>query len=139
LCRRLLEEEVAACNRGHLRRRLRDDVTLEGDGTVLVRVAGPDGRPYLLALTSDNYNAEPLSLSAVDPETREPLPEEGWPEFLRFGSPHPVTGCPWSCTRGLAEYYIHHSHVSESWDVDRTRRRLEVLLGHLVDKMRVPG
>jgi hypothetical protein len=139
LCCRLLAEEVAACNRGHLRERLRHDVVLEGEGTVLVRVDVPGGAQHLLALTGDNYNAEPLSLSVIDPVTREPLPEERWPEHLRFGSPHPVTGTPWSCTRGLAEYYVHFSHVQESWDADRVRRRLEVLLGHLLSKMGVPS
>jgi hypothetical protein len=138
LCRRLLAEEVAACNRGRLRQRLRHDVELEGDYTVVVRVDVPAGARYVLALTGDNYNAEPLSLGVLDPETGEPLPEEGWPPRLRFGSPHPVTQRPWSCTRGLAEYYMHYSHVGESWDADRVARRLEVLVGHLLNKMDVP-
>lgn len=139
LCARLLAEEVAACNRGYLRRRLGHDVELEGEGTVLVRVEVPAGARYVLALTGDNYNAEPLSLAALDPETGEPLSEERWPTRLRFGSPHPVTKRPWSCTRGLAEYYTHFSHVKESWDADRVARRLEVLVGHLLNKMDVPS
>src|SRR4051812_17487471 len=64
-CQRLFAEEVAACNRGPLRRRLGRDVELDGPGTVVVQVEAPAGFPHVLTLTGDNYNAEPLSLMAV--------------------------------------------------------------------------
>jgi hypothetical protein len=135
LSRRLLGEEVAAGNRGDLRRRLLSDLSIHAD-TVLVDVEDANG-PHLLALTSMNYNAQPLSLAVVDRGDHTPLGEGRWPVRLRFGSPHPVTGGPWCCTRGLAEYYTHFSHLQERWDRDRAGRRLDVLVGHLLDRMGV--
>lgn len=137
LCQHLLAQEVAAANRGHLRGRLAADVLLDGT-TAVVDVQAPDGR-HLLALSGDNYNAEPLDLMAIDRTTREPLAEAGWPARLLFGSPHPVTQRPFCCVRGLAAYYIHPSHLEERWDRDRAGRRLDVLLGHLLDRMEVPA
>lgn len=137
LCTQLLAEEVAASNRGHLRRRLLSDLELDGT-TVLVDVQDEHGR-HLLALTGNNYNTEPLSLTVVDRDTREPRPEERWPVGLRFGSPHPVTQEPFCCLRGLAEYYTHPSHLKERWDRDRAGRYLDVVLGHVLDRIRVPA
>jgi len=137
LCQQLLADEVTACNRGRLRARLANDVLLDEDGRVVFEVETQYGR-QVLTLQGDNYDAEPLGLSAIDPDTRQPLPEDRWPARLRSGL-HPITQEPWYCMRGLAEYYIHPSHVSESWDQDRVARRLEVVIGHLLDRMEVPA
>jgi hypothetical protein len=137
LCMQLLGEEVTASNRGHLRGRLAADLVLDGT-TVLVDAQDAQGR-HLLALTGDKYNTDPLSLAVVDRETRKPLPESSWPVGLRFGSPHPVTKKPFCCLRGVAEYYTHPSHLTERWDRDRAGRYLDVVVGHLLDKMGVPA
>ncbi len=139
LSKALLAEEVAVGNRGRLRVRLPSDLVLE-DATVFVTVANATDAPlHVLTLTGDNYNAEPLHLAAVHPKTHELLSEEAWPVGLRFGSPHPVYQRPFCCLRGLADYYTHPSHLQERWDRDRPGRRLDVVVGHLLDRMGVPA
>jgi hypothetical protein len=136
LCHQLLAEEVATVNRGHLGKRLPEDVRLEGT-RVLVSVQADDCK-FLLALDGPNYNAEPLHLHVLDEDGIEVVEEDGWPAGLRFGSPHPVLGGAWCCLRGLAQYYVHSSHCTERWDAQRPGLRLEVLLGQLLDRMKVP-
>jgi hypothetical protein len=139
LSKALLAQEVALANRGELRRRLPSDLVLE-DATVFVTVANAADSPlHMLALAGENYNAEPLHLTAVHPETRGFLSEEDWPVGLRFGSPHPVHQRPFCCLRGIADYYTHPSHLQERWDRDRPGRRLDVVIGHLLDRMGVPA
>jgi len=139
LSKGLLADEVALGNRGQLRRRLGSDLVLE-DATVFVTVAdAADSALHMLALTGENYNAEPLDLTAVHPKTRGFLSEEEWPVGLRFGSPHPVHQRPFCCLRGIADYYTHPSHLQERWDRDRPGRRLDIVIGHLLDRMGVPA
>ncbi len=135
LCQKLLAEEMLLANTRPVRARLADDLSLN-DLTVLVPVHHGD-RAYQLALTGKNYNATPLSLAIRDPGTGQDLGQEGWPSNLSGGI-HPVTQLPFCCIRGLAEYYIHPSHLAERWDQHRATHRLDVLLGHLLNKIGVP-
>jgi hypothetical protein len=134
LCEQLLSKELAYANGRPVRARLADDLRLDGT-TVLADVA-QDGSRYRLALSGENYNAEPLALSVRDPDTDAVLDAAGWPPNLNGGI-HPVTEAPFCCIRGVAEYYIHPSHLQERWDQHRGALRLDVLLAHVLDKMGV--
>jgi hypothetical protein len=135
LCEQLLREEVNFANTRPVRARLAGDVQIE-DLAVLVDVT-QQGRTYRLALSGDNYNAEPLSLSVRDIANGATLGQEGWPPSLSGGI-HPVTNAPFCCIRGVAEYYIHPSHLQERWDQHRRALRVDVLVGHILDKMGAP-
>jgi hypothetical protein len=136
LCQRLLAEEVELANKRPVRERLAGELTID-ELTVLAPVRAGD-RDYLLALAGENYNATPLSLSVHDPASGEELEQDGWPPGVNDGI-HPVTNLPFCCMRGLAEYYIHPSHIAERWDRHRATHRLDVLLGHLLTRIGVPG
>lgn len=135
LVEELLAEEVAAVQANA---RLRERLTRieQRDRSVLVWADGPAGL-LLLRLDGPNYDAEPLSLMALDPEGEAPLPGSQWPPGLYFGSDHPLLERPWACIGGTYEYHLHPSHLNESWDRFRYGHDLATLIGHLLNKARV--
>ena len=136
LCRRLLERQARTVNTGPVRARLLRAVELDGT-RALVSFRTAD-REHLLAFDGPNYDAEPLAMQVLRPDTQESLPGPEWPAGLYFGSDHPVLGRAWTCVRGLYEYYCHPSHLTERWDQQRYALRFEILLGQLLDKAAVP-
>lgn len=131
LVEQLIAEEVERVRGNDL---LRDRVRLEQEGTrVLAHARRPD-RSVLLALDGPNYDAEPLALMALDPESREPLVGSAWPPGLAYGQEHSVLHRPWSCLRGTYEYYLWPGHNVESWDQQRYAIDLPTLIGHLLNK-----
>jgi len=86
-----------------------------------------------IALDGPNYDTEPLGLSVVD-LTGVRVTRERWPNGL-FHSDHPVTGQPFACLRGLAEYFAHPRHPNECWDQFRGRIHLVDLISHILSKV----
>ena len=68
---------------------------------------GRDGRPGLFRLGCSQFDAEPPTVSMIDPTTRAGLPMEQWTPGVPH-SVHPVTGKPFVRLQGTAEYHTHH-------------------------------
>jgi len=126
LLHQLLDAEVAVA-----RNRLGQRVTgIHRDGYVVrTPVRAPDRRQVWLSLSGLNYDAEPFSVFVADDEGATSA--DLWPTGLLAGV-HPVTGQPFACVQGCAEYYIHTSHFQDRWDAVRPRIRLADLLDHLL-------
>jgi hypothetical protein len=130
---RLLDHELAAC---------RDDPQLESAGveirrdktSILVRFEeGRDGRPGVFRLECAEFDAQPPSVAMLDPDTGEELPIGRWTPGVPH-SVHPVTGKPFVCIQGIAEYHSHPSHLDDSWDRYRNRFRLPQTIRALLRK-----
>lgn len=102
---------------------------------VQVPLRAANDQQVWLTLSGENYDADPFSVSVVDAEG--PVGAELWPPSL-FGGMHPVTGQPFVCVQGCAEYYSHPSHFRDRWDAVRPRLRLPNLLDHLLRRAGVP-
>lgn len=87
----------------------------------------------VIVLDGRNYDAAPLSLSVADAD-RRPVDASRWPPGLCH-SIHPVTGRPFACLQGLAEYFSHPSHGGDSWDRYRNQIRLVDLVEHILRKV----
>jgi hypothetical protein len=105
------------------------------EGTdILVRFdLGRDGRPGLFRLGCSQFDAEPPTVSMVDPITRAELPLEQWTPGVPH-SIHPGTGKPFVCLQGTAEYHTHPSHVQDGWDRYRRVFRLKQTVHRLLQK-----
>jgi hypothetical protein len=73
----------------------------------------------------------------VDPVTSEELPMEAWTPGVPH-SIHPVTGKPFVCLQGIAEYHSHPSHLTDSWDRYRHIYRIPQTVKALLNKAGVP-
>jgi hypothetical protein len=103
----------------------------EGTDVFVAFPAGRDGQPGLFRLGCAKFDAEPPTVAMLDPQTREELPLERWTPGVPH-SIHPVTGKPFVCLQGTAEYHSHPSHLQDSWDryrpVFRLAQTVRVLL-----------
>lgn len=133
LLAQLLDRELAVCAADPLLSAL--DVTIRRDGhVVLIRFQrGRDGQPGAFRLDCAQFDAQPPSVAMVDPDSGQDLPMERWTPGVPH-SIHPVTGRPFVCLQGVAEYHSHPSHLDDSWDRYRTRYRLAQTIRRLLDK-----
>lgn len=70
-------------------------------------------RPLRLRLQADGWDETPPSIVLLNPDGSlwtGPLPGGV------FNAPHPSTGRPFICMRGVREYHTHPSHLNEHWD-----------------------
>jgi hypothetical protein len=102
---------------------------------IQVPLRAANDQPVWLTLSGEKYDSDPFSVSVVDAEGRAGA--ELWPPSL-LGGLHPVTGQPFVCVQGCAEYYTHPSHFRDRWDAVRSRLRLPDLLDHLLRRAGVP-
>lgn len=110
---------------------------LERAGSAIHVTCTPVGRaPVRLTFDGRRYDLEPLSLIVCDPDTGTPLDQAGWGAL--FHSIHPVLGRPFCCIRGLLEYHLHPSHISDPWELHRATLTFPTLLGHILAKAGVP-
>lgn len=105
-------------------------------GTILVRF-DVGGRRGVFALDCSAFDADPPSVAMVDSETLEPLSIERWAPGVPH-SIHPVTGEPFVCLQGVAEYHTHPSHLDDHWDRYRAIYRLPQTVSRLLEKAGVP-
>ena len=87
----------------------------------------------VIVLDGHRYDAAPLSLFVAD-NNRDPVDATRWPPGLNH-STHPVTGRPFACLQGLAEYFSHPSHRGDDWDRYRYQIRLVHLVEHILRKV----
>ena len=132
LCGALLAEEVEVARDvvGHR-------ATFDQQGTTVYANATCNGQAVCLRFEGPNYNAEPLSCQAVDPDTHRPLAAERWPPGLGAG-PHPSLPRPFICILGLYEYHCHFSHVDAAWDRYRYRYPFYNLVRIVLDRAGCP-
>jgi hypothetical protein len=133
LLAQLLDREVAVCAEDPMLAGL--DIAIRREGhVVLVRFErGRDGRPGMFQLDCGQFDAQPPSVAMVDPDTGQDLPIERWTPGVPH-SIHPITGRPFVCIQGVAEYHSHPSHLDDSWDRYRTRYRLAQTIRRLLQK-----
>ena len=91
------------------------------------------GSPGLFRFACERFDAEPPSVSMLDPETHEELPIERWTPGVAH-SIHPGTNRPFVCLQGIAEYHSHPSHLGDTWDRYRFRFRIPQTASRLLDK-----
>jgi hypothetical protein len=110
-------------------------VTVWREGTdILVQFEqARDGRSGLFKLECSQFDAEPPSVSMVDPTTRAELALEQWTPGVPH-SVHPLTGKPFVCLQGTAEYHTHPSHRDDTWDRYRRVFRLKETIHRLLQK-----
>jgi hypothetical protein len=75
-----------------------------------------------LRLICTNWNSEPPSAELCDSEgvqLASPWPDPNNPSGIFNQGPHPTTGLPFICMRGIREYHIHSSHINDHWDSHR--------------------
>ena len=86
----------------------------------------------VIVFDGHDYDAAPLSLFVAD-TNGDPVDATRWPPGLNH-STHPITRRPFACLQGLAEYFLHPSHSSDSWDRYRNQIRLVHLVEHILCK-----
>jgi len=93
--------------------------------------SGRDGKPGIFRLDCSNFDALPPSVAMVDENMQTELNNEQWTAGVPHGI-HPITGKPFVCLQGVAEYHNHPSHLDDSWDRYRNRYRLrQTIIGLL--------
>jgi hypothetical protein len=133
LLARLLDRELAVCAAEPVLQVRDVTIRREGD-VVLVRFErGRDGRPGAFRLGCTEFDAQPPSVAMVNPDTGQDLPIERWTSGVPH-SIHPVTGRPFVCLQGVAEYHSHPSQLDDYWDRYRTRYRLAQTIRRLLEK-----
>lgn len=135
LLHRMLDEEIDLCRSTSAVSRPGVEIWRDGE-SVLVAFAVRERR-WQFALDCADFDAEPPSVDMVDLETHERLPIEQWLPGVPH-SLHPVTGRPFVCIQGTAEYHSHPSHTNDPWDRYRSIYRLPQTIGRLLDKAGVP-
>jgi hypothetical protein len=129
----LLDEEVASCA---------EDEVLSSNGIRVWKVGcnimvgferGRDAKPGVFRFGCAYFDAQPPSVAMVDPGTGVELPLERWTPGIPHGL-HPVTGKPFVCIQGVAEYHSHPSHLGDSWDRYRHRYRIPQTAKRLLQK-----
>lgn len=108
-------------------------VWLEGTDVFVKFESGRDGNSGMFRLACGQFDAEPPSVSMVDPEAHSELSMERWTPGVPH-SVHPVTGKPFVCLQGTAEYHTHPSHLDDSWDRYRRVFRLKETIHRLLQK-----
>ncbi len=83
------------------------------------------GRAFGVRLGLDDFDVQPPSVTFVDAWTREPLSFDGMFRALHetesgqpmavLHAPHPKTGLPFLCMRGVREYHEHPQHTGDDW------------------------
>ena len=129
----LLEDEVAACAASEILAPAGAQLTRVGTSLFLAFPRGRDGNPGLFRLDCSGFDAQPISVSMVDSDTHEALPMEKWTPGVPH-SLHPVTGLPFVCLQGVAEYHSHSSHTADTWDRYRNTYRVPQLVRRLLEK-----
>jgi|ERR1700681_1633008 len=94
---------------------------------------GRDGKPGVFQLDCSEFDANPPSVAMIDFESWAELTLERWTPGVPH-SIHPVTGRPFVCLQGIAEYHTHPSHVADSWDRYRKRFRIPQTVRRLLQK-----
>jgi hypothetical protein len=74
-----------------------------------------DGARLRVRLVCDDWNDLPPSAQFCDWEGRLFPAIERDPAGVYNNSPHPATGKPFACTKGVREYHTHPSHTSDQW------------------------
>lgn len=78
--------------------------------------------PFAIRLEFTNYDLEPPSLTFIHPFTKTPAAPivpfrevvDGVERSILLAE-HPITGLPFICRPGMAEYHLHPEHRNESW------------------------
>ena len=110
-------------------------IAIELQGTEIFArfAAGRDGKPGAFRLDCSGFDANPPSVMMVDPQSGEELTIERWTPGVPH-SIHPLSGRPFVCLQGVAEYHTHPSHVADSWDRYRKRYRIPQTVRRLLQK-----
>jgi hypothetical protein len=133
LLARLLDRELAVCAADLVLSALDIAIRREGDAVLVRFERGRDHLPGVFRLGCAQFDAQPPSVAMVDPDTGQDLPIERWTPGVPH-SIHPITGRPFVCIQGVAEYHSHPSHLDDSWDRYRNRYRLAQTIRRLLDK-----
>ena len=81
-----------------------------------VGFSAQDGARLRLRLLCDDWNERPPSVQFIDSEGRPLAVIERDPAGVFNNSPHPSTGRPFVCMKGIREYHIHPSHTNDPWE-----------------------
>lgn len=99
-------------------------MTLHENVFPVIDVTVNHSRPIRLKLTARNWDSEPSSIQLLTPNG------DAWKEQLPGGNvfnqgPHPTTGLPFVCMRGVLEYHTHSSHLNDAWADHRKATGME--------------
>lgn len=81
-----------------------------------VGFSSTDGARLRLRLRCDDWNDLPPSVDFFTWEGQPVQTIERDPAGVFNNSPHPITGRPFVCMKGVREYHTHSSHTADRWD-----------------------
>lgn len=73
------------------------------------------GSRLRLRLLCEDWNDRPPSVQFLDWEGRVLSSIQRDPAGVFNNSPHPATGKPFVCMKGVREYHTHPSHINDAW------------------------
>lgn len=71
-------------------------------------------KPIRFRMHADNWDDLPPSVAVLEPDG-SPW-KESLPGDVFNSGPHPATGQPFICMRGVLEYHTNSGHMNEKWD-----------------------
>lgn len=81
------------------------------------------GKLRTFQFTFDDWNDLPPAQTIVDPDTRQPVPGNQWPQYQSYwhqsgwsNTPLITTPQPFMCMPGIREYHTHHAHGQDKWE-----------------------
>ena len=91
-----------------------------------VGFSASDGARLRLRLICNDWNDLPPSVQFFDWGGQPLANIERDPAGVFNNSPHPITGKPFVCMKGVREYHTHSSHLSDSWAAIRNDKRFSL-------------
>ena|GEM_PF-1454739 len=81
------------------------------------------GKLRTFRFSFDDWNDEPPELDIIDPETKQPVSGDLWPQYQSYwhktawaSSPLITTSKAFMCLPGIREYHTHFSHKNDLWE-----------------------
>ncbi len=84
-----------------------------------VGFSAKDGARLRLRFVCNDWNERPPSVEFLDWGGQQLAGIERDPASVFNNSPHPATGRPFICMKGVREYHTHPSHTNDAWEAIR--------------------
>lgn len=81
-----------------------------------VGIQSSRGASIRIRMHCDSFNELPPSIELLSMDGKFLANVERDPAGVFNSSPHPITGRPFICMRGVREYHQHSSHTADLWD-----------------------
>jgi hypothetical protein len=114
ISRSLFEAEMARLDARTLAHRAWTVVTAEFP--VFDVIFGHQATPLRVRFDCTDWNDLPPSVALLHADGRFLTTVPATTTNIFNGGPHPLTGRPFICMRGIREFHTHESHLAERWE-----------------------